>query len=59
MDFILESNPAFLILPINSTEFVFYNSLQHRASRLSYLEMRILDMYYIYQDKDYILSLFD
>lgn len=59
MDFLLESNPAFLILPLNSTEFVFYNSLQHRASRLSYLEMCILDMYYTYQDKDYILSLFD
>lgn len=59
MDFLLESNPAFLILPISSTEFVFYNSLQHRASRLSHLEMRILDMYYTYQDKDYILSLFD
>lgn len=59
MDFLLESNPAFLILPINTTEFVFYNSLQHRASRLSYLEMRILDMYYTYQDKDYILSQFN
>lgn len=59
MDFLLETNPAFLIIPINTTEFVFYNSLQHRASRLSYLEMRILDMYYTYQDKDYILSQFN
>ncbi len=26
MDFLLETNPAFLIIPINTTEFVFYNS---------------------------------
>lgn len=59
MQFLVESNPAFLIIKTNDDQFVFYNSLQHRASRLNYLEMMILDMYYTYQDKNYILSLFD
>ena len=58
MNFLLSSNPAFLIIPIDNNEFVFYNSLQHRASRLNYLEMLILDMYYTFQDKEYILSHF-
>lgn len=59
MQFLVESNPAFLIIKTNDDQFVFYNSLQHRASRLNYLEMMILDMYYTYQSKNYILSLFD
>ncbi|MDE6536418.1 MAG: radical SAM protein [Muribaculaceae bacterium] len=56
MKFLLESNPAFLILPIDSGEYIFYNSLQHRASRLSELEMIVLDHYYKYQNKEFILS---
>lgn len=58
MQFLVESNPAFLIIKNTENQFVFYNSLQHRASRLNYLEMAILDMYYTYQDKNFILSQF-
>lgn len=59
MDFFLETNPAFLILPIEDKEYIFYNSLQHRGSRLTHLEMLILDMYYRYQNKDFIVSNFE
>lgn len=58
MQFLVESNPVFLIIKKEEDQYVFYNSLQHRASRLNYLEMVILDMYYTYQNKDYILSKF-
>jgi radical SAM protein with 4Fe4S-binding SPASM domain len=39
-------------------EFVFYNSLQHIGARLTELEVQILDLYYKYQDKEYIISQF-
>lgn len=59
MKFLLTSNPAFFILPCGNNEYVFYNSLQHRASSLNQIEMGILDLYYTYQDKDYIINMFD
>ena len=59
MNFLLTSNPAFLVIPAEDNEFIFYNSLQHRASRLNYLEMLILDMYYTFQDKTYIIDQFN
>lgn len=58
MNFLLETNPAFLILPIDNDEFVFYNSLQHIGARLTHLELLILDLYYKYQDSEYIISSF-
>lgn len=58
MKFLLESNPAFLLLEVGDNEYVFYNSLQHVGARLSELEVQILDLVYTYQDKEYILSKF-
>ena len=58
MKYLIESNPAFLLLEVESGEYVFYNSLQHVGARLSMLEVQILDMMYTYQDKEYILSKF-
>lgn len=58
MEFLLETNPAFLILPVESNEYVFYNSLQHVGVRLSHLEMLILDLYYKYTNKAFIIRQF-
>ena len=58
MKYLIESNRAFLLLEVESGEYVFYNSLQHVGARLSMLEVQILDMMYTYQDKEYILSKF-
>lgn len=58
MKFLLESNPAFLLLEVENNEYVFYNSLQHIGARLSHLEVQILDLVYTYQDKEYIISKF-
>lgn len=58
MEYLIESNPAFLLLRISENEYVFYNSLQHIGARLTKVEVQILDMIYTYQDKDYILLKF-
>ena len=58
MKYLLESNPAFLLLEVENGEYVFYNSLQHVGARLSMLEVQILDMMYTYQNREYILSKF-
>ena len=59
MNYLLETNPAFIIIPVENDNYVFYNSLQHTGTRLTHLEMLILDMYYRYQDKSFILQKFD
>lgn len=58
MEYLIESNPAFLLLRITENDYVFYNSLQHIGARLTKVEVQILDMIYTYQDKDYILLKF-
>ncbi len=58
MTFLLETNPAFLIIPVRNNEYVFYNSLQHVGARLTKLEMLILDLYYKYTNKTYIIHQF-
>jgi radical SAM protein with 4Fe4S-binding SPASM domain len=57
MKFLLETNPAFLILTVGD-EYIFYNSLQHIGSRLTELEMLVLDLYYKYQNAEYIINKF-
>ncbi len=58
MTFLLKTNPAFLIIPVRNNEYVFYNSLQHVGARLTKLEMLILDLYYKYTNKTYIIHQF-
>lgn len=58
MKFLLESNPAFLLLKVEKNEYIFYNSLLHIGARLSNVETQILDLVYTYQDREYILSKF-
>ncbi len=58
MRYLLESNPAFILIAVENEEFVFYNSLQHIGARLTRLEVLILELVYTYQDKTYIMSKF-
>lgn len=58
MKYLIESNPAFILLGIDNGEYVFYNSLCHIGARLTELEVLILDLVYTYQNKAYILSKF-
>lgn len=58
MKYLLESNPAFIILEVDNDEYVFYNSLQHVGARLTRLELSLLDLVYTYQDIEYLVSKF-
>lgn len=58
MKYLLETNPAFLILELEGGDYVFYNSLQYVGARLTQLELLILELVYKFQDKDYIISKF-
>lgn len=58
MKYLLESNPAFIILEVDNDEYVFYNSLQHVGARLTKLELSLLDLVYTYQNKEYLISKF-
>lgn len=57
-NFLLETNPSFVLLRLENGDFVFYNSIRHIGCRLHPIELRILDLAYTYQDYDYILSKF-
>ena len=54
----LSTNPAFLLIELDDNNFVFYNSLQHKAARLTKLEVLILDMVFTYRDYAYIINRF-
>lgn len=58
MKYLLESNPAFIVLEVDNDEYVFYNSLQHVGARLTKLELSVLDLVYTYQNKEYLISKF-
>lgn len=57
--YLLESNPAFILLKNKDNDYVFYNSINHRAYVLSELELDILELIYTYNDKETILSHFN
>lgn len=51
-------NPAYLIVKQDEC-YLFYNSTNHKAFRLSSVEFELLNLLYTYEDSDYIVSLFD
>ena len=51
-------NPAFLIIR-QGDDYMFYNSINHKAFRLNNLEFELLNLLYTYDNKDYVLSLFE
>lgn len=55
---LIESNPAYSVYKIDDATYIFYNTIRHIGCRLTNLEILILDMYYKYQDQDYIISKF-
>lgn len=55
---LIESCPSFIVLPIDDEHSVFYNSIVHIACKLTKIELLILDLYYKYQDREYILEQF-
>lgn len=57
-EFLLQTNPAFLLIPLEEDKYVFYNSIGHIGACLSRVEVMVLDLLYKYQSEDYIISLF-
>jgi radical SAM protein with 4Fe4S-binding SPASM domain len=55
---LIETCPSFLVLRIDDDHCVFYNSITHIACKLTKIELLILDLYYKYCDKGYIIEQF-
>ena len=51
-------NPAFLIVKQDS-DYMFYNSVNHKAFRLNNIEFELLNLLYTYEDREYVFSLFE
>lgn len=51
-------NPLFLILKHNE-EYMFYNSVNHKAFRLRNFEFELINLLYTYEDVAYVSSLFE
>lgn len=51
-------NPAFLIVK-QENDYLFYNSINHKAFRLNAVEFELLNLLYTYEDQDYVFSLFE
>lgn len=51
-------NPAFLIIR-QDDDYMFYNSINHKAFRLNTTEFELLNLLYTYEDENYVFSLFE
>ncbi len=58
-DLHISSIPYLNIIEIGDSSFVAYNSVIHCGIRVSKLELYILELYYKFQDADYIIQQFD
>lgn len=54
----IQNNPAFLIVR-QEDDYMFYNSINHKAFRLNAIELELLNLLYTYEDQDYVFSLFE